>query len=221
MAREQKKLDIALMKECMDGNLAEAEKLISKGADVNGKDVNGRSPLYMASWSGHKEVVEMLISQGANVNYKDIKGLSPLYMASWKGHADVVEMLIKNGAIVNDHTKIVTPLYKACENGHEEVVKLLLSKGATIHKETIDVAKDKGYTKIVEILEDWPQTMAIVALQENQVYHHTGMDDLENLRDYLGKKGKDFGGKRRRTNKRKSNKRRRTNRRRNSRKSRK
>ena len=225
MAREQKKLDIALMKECLDGNLKEAVALISKGADVKYKDVNGYSPLFMASSKGYAEVAEMLISNGAIVNDKSNYRYSPLYFASRYGHVEVVDILIKNGAIVNedhkDHTAEFTPLFVASQYGHKKVVQLLLSKGATIDEETIDIAKDEGHTKIVEILEDWPRTMAIVALQENHTYNLPNMTYLTDLNEYLGKKGKDFGGKRRRTIKRKSNKRRRTNRRRNSRKSRK
>ncbi len=201
MAREQKKLDIALMKECMDGNLAEAEKLISKGADVKYKDVNGYSPLFMASSKGYAEVAEMLIINGAIVNDKSKYGYSPLYFASRYGHVEVVDILIKNGAIVNedhkDHTPEFTPLFVASQYGHKKVVQLLLSKGATIDEETIDIAKDEGHTKIVEILEDWPQTMAILALQENHTYNLHDMSYLEDFNEYMGKKGDAYGSKRR------------------------
>ena len=218
MAKEQKKLDIALIKECLDGNLKEAVALISKGADVNGKDVNGYSPLFMASSKGHAEVVEMLISNGAIVNDKGKYGYSPLYFASRYGHVEVVDILIKNGAIVNedhkDHTTEFTPLFVASKYGNKKVVQLLLSKGATIDEETIDIAEDEGHTKIVEILEKWPHSMAILALQEqeNHAYNQPDMTYLTDLDKYMGKKGTDYGvyaeGKRRNKKSKKSIKRR-------------
>ena len=111
------------------------------------------------------------------------------------------------------------------------MVKFLLSKGARFDKKDI-IAAERENTKIKSILEDWPLTMTLATLQSDDmvynVYNHTDAGDMINLKDYLGKEGTDFGGRRRRTNKRKtrtikrkSNKRRRTNRRRNSRKSRK
>jgi hypothetical protein len=141
----------------------------------------------------------MLIINGAIVNDKSNYGYSPLYFASRYGHVEVVDILIKNGAIVNedhkDHTTEFTPLFAASQNGHKKVVQLLLSKGATIEEETIDIAKDEGHTKIVEILEKWPHSMAILALQEqeNHAYNFADPIDLIKLNEYMGKKGTDYG----------------------------
>ena len=73
------------------GDVKTVRMLLSNGADVNYKDDDGRSPLYVASLRGHAEVVEMLISKGASVNDKDIDGLSPLYVASREGHAGMTK----------------------------------------------------------------------------------------------------------------------------------
>ena len=47
--------------------------LISKGADLNGRDDGWRklTPLIYASSNGQREVVEFLISKGADVNARD------------------------------------------------------------------------------------------------------------------------------------------------------
>lgn len=197
MAKKQEDLNIALLKACKAGDLEGANTLIHQGANVNYKDGYTRwSPLYMASREGHAEVVEMLISKGAVVNDQDRNGISPLYFTSKYGHLEVVEMLIKNGAIVNiDTIQEFTPLYAACEKGHEEVVKFLLSKGATIHEETIEIAEDNGHDKIVNILKDWPRTMAIVALQENHAYNLPDMTYLTDLDKYMGTKRDAYGKK--------------------------
>ena len=185
--------NIALFEACRRGNLGEAERLIEAGADVNYRDEKrGETPLHAATQTLNIKLVELLINNGADVNIKDKYGIGPLYVAA---------VWYNDGRI------------------HDEIVKMLLSKGATIDKKIMDDVKAKrgpGTQKIIDILEAWPRSMAIVALQENQVYNQNDMSYLEDLDQFMGKKGKDFGGKRRRTKrfiKRKSNKRRRTNKR--------
>ena len=58
----------------------------------------------------------------------------------------------------------------------------------------LNFAKNKE-TK--SILDNWPQTMAILALQENNSLNHLGMDELTDLDEYMGKQGPHYGGKRR------------------------
>jgi ankyrin repeat protein len=169
----------ALWKACSKGNFREAERLIKEeGADVNDINSDGLSLLHLAVFGGYIKMAEFLIDNGADVNAIN-RGVSPLYAA-------------------------VKPLY----NPNPVMVKMLLSKGAIIEQKTIAAANAKGYTDIVEILEKWPLSMAILALQENQVYNQTGVDDLMDLSEYLGKKGEHYGGKRKnkKSNKRKSRK---------------
>ena len=47
----------ALHKACFNGNIACAEYLISKGANVNVLDVHYTSPLHNAVYNGHKQIV--------------------------------------------------------------------------------------------------------------------------------------------------------------------
>ena len=75
-----------------------AEFLITKGADVNIKDNNGRTPLNWAVRRRHKDVVELLIAKGADVNAKNNEGETPLSIAEEKGHTEIVELLRKHGA---------------------------------------------------------------------------------------------------------------------------
>ena len=43
------------------------EALIANSSDIRAVDNNGFTPLHMAAYNGHREVVELLISQGADV----------------------------------------------------------------------------------------------------------------------------------------------------------
>jgi ankyrin repeat protein len=184
-----------------NGHAEVVKLLLSKDKELNNRKLNysapygGNLPLHLASENGRLDVVKVLLENGAKVNIKNWKEETPLYLASKNGHQAVVDILIFNGADIND------ALYMASKNGNEEVVKLLLSKGARFDKKTIDVANSNGYDKIVEILEKWPLTMTLATLQSDpmvyNVYNHTDVGDMINLKDYMGKKGIDYGGKRR------------------------
>jgi ankyrin repeat protein len=63
------------------GNFNEVRRLIEDGANVNVKDENNDTPLYIAVGQGHKEIAELLISKGADVNVVRSLGYTPLYWA--------------------------------------------------------------------------------------------------------------------------------------------
>jgi ankyrin repeat protein len=203
--------NIALMKACEAGNLADIEKALDAGAYVNHKDRDNynNTPLIITSFKPNIELSKMLISRGGDVTRKNGWGFSPLHIASQEGNIELAKLLIYEGANVNDKNDFEhTPLRLAVINGHKEMVKLLLSKGATIDKDDIRTAERKNRADIVEILDNWPQTMALATLQEDpMVYNYIDHYDMIDLNKFIGKKGKDFGG-RRRTNKRRTNKRR-------------
>lgn len=79
------------------GNLDEVKHLIEEGADVNVKDENSDTPLYIAVGQGHKDIAELLILKGANVNAAGHKGWTPLASAAYSGYKDLAELLIKHG----------------------------------------------------------------------------------------------------------------------------
>ena len=82
-------------------------KDLSAGEDVNEKDENGGTPLQVATYEGHKEIVELLIAKGADVNAKESGlGTAPLHRAAFRGHEAIVELLIAEGADVNAKIKL-------------------------------------------------------------------------------------------------------------------
>ena len=53
------------------GDPAAVEALLDRGADVDAKDIDGRTALMLAIQNGHLDVVKALIAKGADVNAKD------------------------------------------------------------------------------------------------------------------------------------------------------
>lgn len=61
------------------GNIPQAKKTLSLGAEINARDNEGFSPLYQASAAHYLPGVKLLIAKGADVNLRDNEGRTPLY----------------------------------------------------------------------------------------------------------------------------------------------
>ena len=102
-------------------------ELISKGADVNAKDKDERTPLHLAAQYGHTEIVELLLKkESIDVNAKNKYGQTPLHHAAWEDHTAIVELLLKKKSIdVNAKDEYdQTPLHSAALNGRTEIAVL-------------------------------------------------------------------------------------------------
>ena len=64
------------------------------GLGVNQKDNLGETPLHLAAFSGHIEVIDLLITHGADVRIKNKAGKTPLQKASKVGHEEIVNLLV-------------------------------------------------------------------------------------------------------------------------------
>jgi ankyrin repeat protein len=116
-----------------------AQILISKGVDVNVKDTEGDTPLYIATISNDLHCVDLLISEGAEVDAKNRYGYTSLHAAASKGHVDILAYLIYAGADVNAKSdQNVTPLWWAAKEGNLESIKFLISNGADVHAKDND-----------------------------------------------------------------------------------
>jgi ankyrin repeat protein len=77
-------------------------ELLDKGAYVNVRDPEGRTPLTEAVWNNNPELVELLLERGANANTQKNDGATPLSIAQGRAYGkprqEIVEMLKKAGA---------------------------------------------------------------------------------------------------------------------------
>ena len=53
------------------------------------------TPLHVASFNGHLELVEVLVGAGANKDAPLNEGATPLHLASFGGHHEVMEVLVR------------------------------------------------------------------------------------------------------------------------------
>jgi Ankyrin repeats (3 copies)/Ankyrin repeats (many copies) len=142
------------------GDLQRVKNLLEKGANVNEKDTDGRTPLLLATAKGHYLVVKFLLDNGANVNARfSNPPFTALVIAIKQGHRDIAELLLDRGADINDRVLGLTPLMTAALFRQQDIVKLLLAKGADVHATiangatAIDAAKHNHHTEIAELLE--------------------------------------------------------------------
>jgi ankyrin repeat protein len=80
------------------GKLDEVRKLVNSGSDIEQRDANGCSALYMAALYGHEEIARFLLSCGADTEAATDSGATPLYASITKRHAAVSQLLLGAGA---------------------------------------------------------------------------------------------------------------------------
>jgi ankyrin repeat protein len=105
--------------------------LNQKSIDVDLSNLNGETPLMMASIEGNLPVVKRLVlDKKAKIDHI---GWTPLHYASSKGQLEVAQFLVANGADVNSRSlNGTTPLMMAAQSGNEMLIKFLLDNGADI-----------------------------------------------------------------------------------------
>lgn len=88
----------ALLDVSNKGKTEEVRALLDKGADVNSRDADGRTPLTEAAYNGHAETVKLLLERGGDPNAAKKDGATVYGLANGRGHKEVVELLKKAGA---------------------------------------------------------------------------------------------------------------------------
>ena len=108
--------------------------LIEKGADINIKNMWGKTPLHQAIVLNKKKIAIKLIVKGTDLNILDEDGKTPLHHATENNIKTISKMLISKGADLNIKDKMgKTPLHHATENKSEYISKLLISKEADLN----------------------------------------------------------------------------------------
>jgi hypothetical protein len=70
-----------LLEAARKGKTAEVETLLTKGADLEMRDKNGRSPLMLAAQYGRTATVKLLLAKGARPDARDARGWDAFMLA--------------------------------------------------------------------------------------------------------------------------------------------
>jgi len=145
-----------------NNNLEQLKKAIDDGADINVARDDGVTPLLIAAYYGHLEIVQHLLAkEGIEVNKANNNGATPLSVAAKEGHFEVVKYLVEKNADVNKANKDgLTPLHVAAHYGHSEIVQHLLAQGGIAVNAAdnkygatpLHVAAQNGHSKVVKHL---------------------------------------------------------------------
>ena len=120
---------------CAGGGIGIVQMLIARGAPVNHQSKLHSSPLHIASFYGHLDVVQTLLKAGASCTANEI-GLTALHYVSENVQCNVrvIEQLIAAGANVNAvPPSYGTPLHRAVDHDSVDAVRTLLKAGADIN----------------------------------------------------------------------------------------
>jgi len=117
------------------GNLAKVRLLVDKGANVNAKSKQGRTPLIIAaSHNGAEAILRLLIAKRADPKMTDASGNTALIAAAQANDVASIKLLLDKGADVNARNSSgETALMSASGNGNLAAVKLLLKAGAQVN----------------------------------------------------------------------------------------
>ena len=129
------------------GDAALVQQLLRDGADLNGRDARGRTPIMAATHANKPAIVKLLIQAGADINLQDEIKDNPFLYAGAEGRLEVLKLLIDAGADTRSTNRFGgTALIPAAERGHVEVVQELLSRTNV----KIDHVNNLGWTALLE-----------------------------------------------------------------------
>lgn len=81
------------------GLVADVQRMLATGVDVEPRDAQGHSPLLLATLRGCRHTVAALLQAGADPNRPNHVGLTPIEVAIHYGYGEINAMLRKAGAI--------------------------------------------------------------------------------------------------------------------------
>ena len=123
-------------------NLAEVERFIDEGVDLELKDLNGYTPLMHAVKQQNTELVKLLAEYGANVDTSDGLEDTPLVWASSMNNEAIVKVLLEHGADPDKGN--FSPLMWAAYYGNLRMVKMFLESRANLNSRT-----NEGWTALM------------------------------------------------------------------------
>lgn len=141
---------------------AKVRLLLAKGAQVDAKQIEGRTALYQAaSIARGVPIMRLLLDKGANPQLTLLNGRTPMMAAAGRGDVEAMRLLADRGAAIDTRNGAgETALILAAGDGSPEAVRFLLEHGADARAKTkrdetaLGNAGTAGNAEVVRMLLD-------------------------------------------------------------------
>lgn len=152
------------------GHALRVSRLLAQTPEMlNAFGPDGFTPLGLAAFFGHKEIVASLLRWSADPNLASNNDLraAPLHSAVASRQVEIAGLLLAHGADVNArYQNGYTALHAAAENGQAAMVQLLLEHGALPY-----AAKEDGMTPLMLAeMQGFQQVMEIIRAAALQIH---------------------------------------------------
>jgi ankyrin repeat protein len=123
---------------------------------------DGWTPLHLAAFFGHDDLVKALLDRGASIEARSTNAMknTPLHAASGGRHISTIKLLLEHGANANATQEGGwTALHAAAQNGDRETSELLLAHGADVQARAgnnqcaLDLALTKGHHELAKFFD--------------------------------------------------------------------
>jgi ankyrin repeat protein len=124
--------------------------LLERGADLEARNQQGETPLFMAVMNGKTDILKILLEKNADKEARNNAHQTALMIAAEKNQVKIVDELLFAGAFVDSRDENgMTPLMYASYKGHLAIIQILLKYnadiGSTLISDVVIVSKkDRG-----------------------------------------------------------------------------
>jgi ankyrin repeat protein len=192
-----------IQKAVVENNLTKVKNLVKANPRILGiKSESGETPLYVAIYEGHLDIIKYLVDNGADID-DTYNGESALYVTCKHGShreisIEIIEYLldvVESDEDEDDEDKYINKkgkkgyftLYIACDKGDHDIVNLLLERGADINQATDDGTtelmaavqenKDNSHLEIIETLLQAGANTGAEDNEDNTALHYAEEND--------------------------------------------
>lgn len=130
----------ALATAAQDGRVAEIDRLVAAGVDVNAKGFGRTTPLYWALRHFNKTGYSRLLEHGASPNVETADGDSVMHFAAGWIEPEWFELALQHGGDPNlprsrdRRAPNRTPIFDSLDGGRTEHLQLLINAGADVNR---------------------------------------------------------------------------------------